>query len=264
MDPGPDWKFLGEGWCSRVYLVNDELVFKFPKHAEAWKELLREIRFLEFAADKLPLAVPRYVHVAPDYAVYRYLRGRAIDPDAADADTLAMFLRALHGLDPDPELREMLPCEDRRAIAEEYFERTERAVVPKLLTHEAARLRQEFEMYLSTPENFVVRPVVLHGDFAADHILAEDDSIKAVIDFGDVSWGDPDYDFMYLFADLGWVFVEKVARSYGHPDLERLRRKCRYFAIVDQIGTIVDGPGQALAGQENTAWRRLRRFLRDD
>jgi len=46
--------------------------------------------------------------------------------------------------------------------------------------------------------------------------------------------------------------------------LERLRRKCRYFAIVDQIGTIVDGPGQALAGQEDAAWRRLRRFLQGD
>jgi len=263
VDPDPDWTFLGEGWCSRVYLVNDELVFKFPKHAEAWKELHREIRFLEFAADKLPLAVPRYLHVAPEYAVYQYLRGRAVDPDAADADTLAEFLRAMHGLNPDPELRELLPCEDRRAVAEEYFVRAEREIAPKLSTQEAARLRREFEMYLIRHENFLFQPVVVHGDFAADHILA-DDSIKAVIDFGDVSWGDPDYDFMYLFVDFGWAFVEKIARSYGHPDLERLRRKCRYFAIVDQIGTIVDGPGQALAGQEDAAWRRLRRFLQGD
>ena len=175
------------------------------------------------------------MQVIPEYAAYRYLRGRA-----ADADTLGTFLRALHGLDPDPELRELLPCEDRRAIAE------------------------EFEMYLSRPENFQFRPVVVHGDFAGDHILAEDGSIRAVIDFGDVSWGDPDYDFLYLLADFGQAFVDDVARSYGHPDLERLRRKCRYFAIADQIDTIVDGPGVALAGQEDAAWRRLRRFLQDD
>ena len=165
-DTSSDWKFLGEGWCSR---------------------------------DKLPLAVPRYVQVIPEYAAYRYLRGRAVDPGAADADTLGTFLRALHGLDPDPELRELLPCEDRRAVA------------------------KEFEMYLSRPENF-----------------------------------------LYLLADFGQAFVDDVARSYGHPDLERLRRNCRYFAIVDQIGTIVDGPGVALAGQEDAAWRRLQRFLQDD
>jgi hypothetical protein len=26
--------FLGEGWNSRAYLVNNELVFRFPKRAE--------------------------------------------------------------------------------------------------------------------------------------------------------------------------------------------------------------------------------------
>jgi hypothetical protein len=53
-------RFLGEGWNSRAYLVNDELVFRFPKRPEHWEELEREIAFLAFAADDLPLAVPRY------------------------------------------------------------------------------------------------------------------------------------------------------------------------------------------------------------
>ena len=50
--------FLGEGWNSRVYLANDELVFRFPKRTENWEELKREISFLAMAADNLPLAVP--------------------------------------------------------------------------------------------------------------------------------------------------------------------------------------------------------------
>jgi len=47
----------------------------------------------------------------------------------------------------------------------------------------------------------------------------------------------------------------------GHPDLGRLKRKLWYFAIIDQIGTILDGAGRALAGQEAEAWYRLKRFL---
>lgn len=43
---------LGEGWNSRVYLVNNELVFRFPKRSEQWAELDREIKFLAFAVDK--------------------------------------------------------------------------------------------------------------------------------------------------------------------------------------------------------------------
>ena len=50
--------FLGEGWNSLAYLVNDELVFRFPKRPEHWEELEREVVFLAFAADFLPLAVP--------------------------------------------------------------------------------------------------------------------------------------------------------------------------------------------------------------
>ena len=40
---------LGEGWTAKAYLVNDELVFKFPKRPEEWQELDREIAFLDYA-----------------------------------------------------------------------------------------------------------------------------------------------------------------------------------------------------------------------
>jgi hypothetical protein len=58
---------------------------------------------------------------------------------------------------------------------------------------------------------------------------------------------------MYLFVDFGLEFVGDVARRYGHPDLESLARKLLYFALVDQIGTILEGPGRALEGQQETA-----------
>jgi aminoglycoside 2''-phosphotransferase len=55
---------LGEGWNSRAYLVNNELVFRFPKRPDHWREIEREIVFLSFAASDLPLAVPRYLIVS--------------------------------------------------------------------------------------------------------------------------------------------------------------------------------------------------------
>jgi aminoglycoside phosphotransferase (APT) family kinase protein len=130
--------FLGEGWNSRAYLVNNELVFRLPKRPEHWEELEREIAFLAFAADDLPLAVPRYVQIAPDsaaatygYAVYRYLRGHAMDANAltreklaAAADAIAAFLQSLHSLQPSPEVGSLLPLEDARMVAEEYLNLT--------------------------------------------------------------------------------------------------------------------------------------------
>ncbi|HZM90121.1 MAG TPA: aminoglycoside phosphotransferase family protein [Blastocatellia bacterium] len=269
-------RFLGEGWTSRAYLVNNELVFRFPKRAEDWLELEREIAFLAIASTNLSLGVPDYLRAAPEstaapygYAVYRYLSGRALELNAlsrrkrdAAADLLATFLLELHHLHPTSELNSLLPREDPRLVAEDYLIQAERQIAPKLQLSDAKALRDQFETYLGSANNFRFKPSVTHADLGRDHILVEDDAIVGVIDFGDVSWGDPDYDFMYLFIDFGLEFVGEVARRYGHPDLENLASKLLYFAIVDQIGTILEGPGRALEGQQETAWRRLLEFLR--
>jgi aminoglycoside 2''-phosphotransferase len=268
--------FLGEGWNSVAYLVNDGLVFRFPKRLEHWKELEREVTFLAFAADLLPLAVPRYMRIAPDspasaygYAVYRYLPGHTMyvnaltqEKRAAATEAIGTFLRALHNLQPSPEVGSLLPREDERMAAEEYFARAQREIAPKLRPLEASALIKQFEIYLSVPENFLFQPAILHADLSRDHILVERDSVTAVIDFGDVNWGDPDYDFMYLFVDFGQDFAEEVARWYGHRNLEGLMSKLLYFGLVDQIGTILDGKGLALKGQEDEAWLRLKQLLR--
>ena len=270
-------RFLGEGWNAFAYLVNDELVFRFPKRAEHWEELDREITFLAYAASKLPLPAPRYVQqlshsaaVPCGYAVYGYLCGRNMDLDKLTprkrveaATALAGFLRAMHDLQPSPELAARLPREDPGLIAKDYLARAEGEIAPKL-SHTAARaLLQVFQTYLGAPEHFLFTPAVLHADLSRDHILIDNGAASGILDFGDVSWGDPDYDFMYLFVDYGSAFTEEVARRYQHIDIEQLRLKLRYFGIVDQIGTILDGEGLALEGQTEAAWCRLRELLRN-
>ena len=269
--------FIGEGWNARAYLVNDELVFKFPKRPEHWEELNREIAFLAFAADKLPLPAPRYLRQARQstagpcgYATYRYLRGGSMDlgqlsrqKRVAAATALGGFLRAIHTLQPSPDLAARLPSDDARLIAEQYFARAEREIARKLPPADAGALVRVLEMYLSSPQNFRFTPAILHADLSRDHILIENDTVAGIIDFGDVSWGDPDYDFMYLFVDFGFVFAEEVARAYGHSNLEQLRSKSRYFGIIDQIETILDDGGLALEGQAGQAWQRLTQLLRD-
>jgi aminoglycoside 2''-phosphotransferase len=267
--------FIGEGWCFHSYLVNDQLVFRFPKSRGQWDELDREIKFLDFAADKFPLQVPQYEHIARTsagapfgYAVYRYVLGKGMTLDglterhrAAVAEELAGFLFALHNLHPGLELSNMLPQEDAHLVSEQYFTAAQEKILPGLSQLEAQTLRHLFESFLGITDNFSFRPTVLHADFSSDHILLKNGSVHGVLDFGDVSWGDPDYDFMYLFLECGETFVEEVAKRYGHSNLRRLRQKLLYFGIVDQIGTIIDGD-RALDGQVDEAYRRLKGLLR--
>jgi aminoglycoside 2''-phosphotransferase len=267
--------FLGEGWTSRAYLVNDELVFRFPKRAEEWNELQREIRFLSFAADRLPLAVPRYVQALPGssaathgYAAYRYVHGSALQirgltprGQEAAAEAIAGFMKALHGLEPPDEIADLLPRDELNELATSFLQAAEREILPGLEPPQAARLRRELEAVLREPESFTFLPAVLHADLGPEHVLVKDGSISGVIDFGDVSWGDRDYDLMYLFLGAGGAFFEQVARRYGHPDLGSLRRRVRYYALLDQLDTILYHDGRALEGQVIAAWRRLGQML---
>lgn len=268
-------RYLGEGWKSHAYLVNNELVFRFPKRLKQWEELKREIRFLSFAIDHLPLAAPRYLHEAPDssaapygYAVYPYLNGDATDINvmsceerAEAAESIATFLKALHGLQPDSDLGHLLPKKDERSIAERLVAQAELNIVPKLQPQEVRVLRQYFDQYRVMRENSPFRCAVRHADLTQNHVLMVDKSIVAVIDFGCVSWGDPDYDLMCPFVEFGEAFVEDVACRYGHTDLEQLMMKLRYFDIADLLDTIMNGPGYAPERQIDTAWIRLKQII---
>jgi aminoglycoside phosphotransferase (APT) family kinase protein len=267
--------FLGEGWTSHAFLVNESHVFRFPKRPEVWPELEREIAFLTVAADLLPLSVPRYTtvvrtsHAAADgYAVYERVPGRALDllgmsrdERVAAAETVAMFLQVLHGLRTCESITRHLPHDNECAGAAALRRLAAQAVVPQLSTAEARRLMDRFDWYVDTEANFAFEPVVIHADLCADHILVDKRRVSGIIDFSDVSLGDPDYDFASLGVDVGQEFVVEVAKRYGHSDLDLLVAKLRYFEMADHVDTIVNGEGWALPGQRDTAWRRLRKCV---
>jgi aminoglycoside 2''-phosphotransferase len=268
-------EFLGEGWTSWAYLVNAELVFRFPKRSEVWEEIDREVAFLAEAADGLPLPVPRYVALSRDsdagphgYAAYRYLPGQALtlaglslSDRSAAAEKIARFMVALHAYQPSAALAFHLPGGNERARAIHALKDAEEFVVQGLSTAQAVRLRDRITAYVDLPGNFEFRPVILHADFSRDHILALDRRLTGVIDFSDVSLGDPDYDFSSLFLDFGEAFTLQIAARYGHTHIAQLRAKLRYFEVEDFIDTIVHGNEYALEGQQETAWRRLRECL---
>src|SRR5262249_36746986 len=227
------------------------------------------------AADGLPLPVPRYVAVSRDseaaphgYAAYRYLRGRALSLSrfsqhdrSAAAEKIAVFMRALHTCQPSAAVAARLQDGKERARAVQALEDVERVVALRLSTGQAVRLRERVKSYIDRPGNFAFQPVVLHADFSADHILALDRSLTGVIDFSDLSFGDPDYDFSSLILDFGEAFTMEIAARYGHANVLQLREKLRYFEMADFIDTIVHGSEYALEGQQDTAWRRLRESL---
>lgn len=268
-------QFLGEGWSSHAFLVSDSFVFRFPKREDVWCELEREIAFLAVAADALSLEVPRYLgvnrsslHAAHGYAVYSYIAGSSLSladlsgtEREAAADAIAAFLRSLHDATASAITGAPLQKVDAHGDAVDLWELAERRVCPLLTTDERTLLREVFRWYMDTPASSLSSTTVIHGDFGSDHVLTSNGRVSGVIDFADVAVGDPDCDFASLFVDVGTDFTLDLARRYGHTSEEQLACKLRYFALADQIDTIVNGDGLALSGQRETAWQRLRHHL---
>src|SRR5512137_2445543 len=131
-------EFNGDGQNNDVLVVNDELIFRFPKYAGALKRLEIETAILTAIAGRVSLPVPAPMFVSIEgqavgkaFTGYRKLAGeplwretfRAIDDDETLdrlASQLGRFLKELHSV-PAASIGCELPVLDtRQACADLY------------------------------------------------------------------------------------------------------------------------------------------------
>src|SRR5262245_39293155 len=68
-----------DGLVNDVVIVNEELVFRFPKNDHWARELLtNEIRVLDLIRPRVNLPVPQFEHQSADFVVYRLIPGDAL------------------------------------------------------------------------------------------------------------------------------------------------------------------------------------------
>jgi aminoglycoside phosphotransferase (APT) family kinase protein len=230
-----DWPFThlepfsDAGWDYQVFVVDDQWLLRVPRTTAARTHLGWEMRMLDRLAPCLPLRVPRYVRRAPWGGVYRRLPGeggRALGADAGRP--VGAFLAALHATKPEAG-----HLERRRRVWRRRFvrlaSRLERWVWPRLGVDGAARARAWYGAAQARWRVGDPAVTLIHGDLAPEHLLAVAGEVVAVIDFGDMTWGDPMLDFAGLGAmgqaaraaypgpvdEAAVAFYERLAPLYG-------------------------------------------------
>jgi aminoglycoside phosphotransferase (APT) family kinase protein len=208
-------KKIGEGWDNTTWKVNDEWLFRFPKHQAAATLLQDEIRLLP-ALDHLPLNIPNPCFIGqPNQIAYypfyghQFLHGQTAEQYQLTraeriplAKPLAEFLKNLHGF-PLARALEMGIQYDRRhrinvkvrfTKAQECLDYlVEHAVIPSV-----EPWLNFFKYYqdLETPPVWVLS----HGDLYAKHLLLDDNKkLSAVIDWGDAEILHPAVDLALLY-----------------------------------------------------------------
>lgn len=203
------------GWDNAVFRLGDDLVVRVPRREPAALLILHEQRWLPELAPRLPLPVPEPVRVGRPgathpwaWSVVRWLPGSSAlttppdDPIAA-ARTLGAFLRALHEPAPPdapPNPYRGIPLGDRDDLTRGWIDEVADRI-------DAARARACWEAHVALPR-WDGPPLWLHGDLHPHNVIVRDGRVSAVIDFGDVTAGDPATDL-----GIAWMLLPPEARA---------------------------------------------------
>jgi aminoglycoside phosphotransferase (APT) family kinase protein len=242
-------EFLANGWDNELYRVGDGLVARLPRRAVGAEIIKNEQRWLPGLAQSLPLPVPypertgKPAHGYPfSWSVVPYLPGvpaaeaRSFDPAAAAA-VVGGFLGALHVPAPADA-----PANPFRGVP--LAERAGSfAANLALLTGQADQDEVDWDAVLRgwdaalAASSYDGPPVWLHGDLHPGNVLVHHGQVSGVIDFGDITSGDPatDLSVAWMLIPLGchasfWSAYQAAGGAGGRVS-DALRARARGWAL---------------------------------
>ena len=233
---------MANGWDNLMCRLGGGLAVRLPRRAVAAELVVHEQRWLPVLAPRLPLPVPVPVRIGRPalgypwpWSVVPFLPGRiaAHDPPADPGDaalSLGGFAGALHA--PAAADAPVNPVRGV-ALAERGEAFAERVSQLGGLVDRAAVLRV-WEAAVAAPR-WDGPPVWLHGDLHPANILVDRGRISGVIDFGDVTSGDPATDlavaWMLLSAGYHGTFREAYRAAGGPADDDDTWVRARGWAL---------------------------------
>lgn len=248
---------LGEGMDSCAYLAAG-FVFRFPKIPSVSRKYDAEIALLPRIADRVGVAVPRIAYTGRDpvtgfsFLGYPLIPGTPLSRFSQDtphdaievlAKTLAGFLSALHGLWVDPDVRSLLWKSIDRSAMEEEYTRARREVFPLVERPVRAYIERLYQGFLADYRD--TPPCLLHGDLWPEHILCDGEPqsprVTGIIDFGDLAFGDADFDLMQLHGTWGTRLTSPIYRHLGTALIARTTASLDFFFGANSVVDVLLG-----------------------
>lgn len=212
-------ELVAQGWDNGTFRLGDDLAVRLPRRAAAAALVENEQRWLPTLGALLAVAVPAPVRVGRPSALYPWswsvvpwLAGQtaAAQPVAARtgwAVELADALTALHvpaAADAPVNPFRGGPVATR---GDSVTERIDAGHLDGVVPHARDRARELWADGLTAPR-WGAEPVWLHGDPHPANLLQRDGTLAALLDFGDLTAGDPACDLA-----TAWLTFDAAGRA---------------------------------------------------
>ncbi len=263
---------LSRGWDNTMFRLGTELTVRLPHRALAVELLVAEQRWLPEVANGLPLPIPVPVRVGVPtsyypwpWSVLQWFEGSPVGPTPdldgpRAAEDLGRFLATLHTpapADAPVNTGRGVPLGERHEMTLDRIERLEAETSP-FTAAQCAELRRRWERYVALPD-WDGPPMWLHADLHPMNLLCEDRRISAVIDFGDITSGDPATDLAIgysLFGDQDLALFRAAADSAVRPIDDAMWERAEGWAMsvgLAVLNSSADSPvmfqvGRAMIG----------------
>ena len=250
-------KLVETGWDNYTYQLGTDHAVRLPRRTVGATLIEREQTWLPELAPHLPLPVPVPVHLgAPGegfpwkWSVLPWLAGEAADiaePDAQQSEPLAAFMRALHTpapADAPPNPVRGVPLAERAEGVEERLVR-----LTGKTDHVTDEIWRIWHEALDAP--LAQDRMWLHGDLHARNVLVKDGAISGVIDWGDMTAGDPATDLAsvwMLLEDAGARATAMAAYGADEAIWARARGWAVLFAAILLDTGLTDTPRHSVMG----------------
>jgi aminoglycoside phosphotransferase (APT) family kinase protein len=204
-----------EGWDNRMFRLGEKMAIRLPRRRASASLIEHEQRWLPILAPHLPLPVPNPIRIGRPgcgfpwpWSVTPWLPGdTALDSPPFDefaaASDLARFLRALHR--PASHHAPRNPWRGVALDARDVLLREHVAAIGDQI--DGAVVIQTWERLRATP-CWTGAATWIHGDLHPCNLLVRDGCLSGVLDFGDLTAGDPATDL-----SVGWMLLREPARS---------------------------------------------------
>lgn len=254
--------FEASGWDNVMYRLGDDLAVRLPRRTMGAEFIRSEQTWLQTLAPRLPLLTPAPVRLGVadlgypwTWSITPWIEGQTADLDPPDADqggVLAGFFKALHQPAPDDAPHNPVrgvPLASRQDMFHKQLEVLESKT--DLIDDRALAI---WEAGVSAPVD--LEGLWIHGDPHPRNVIVQNGRLRAFIDWGDMTRGDPATDLSAIWMLLAEPQARQAAmEAYGASEATwaRARGWAMYYVVVLLAAGIADDPRMKAIAEKTLA-----------